>query len=252
MKSGWGTEVAVLSYQLLFAPLIKRWERYSPLSDDDKQAVLALSCQPRSFGRDAYLVRDGEPAVNCHLLLTGHGFRQKLVKSGARQIISIHLPGEFVDLQNLFFDVGDHNVQCCNRSDVAVIPKAALIQIAAERPSVARAMWLDTLIDASISREWVVNVGRRDAKTRIAHLLCELVTRARNAGQTRNDSCEFPMTQEQIADATGLTPVHTNRTLQTLRRDGLISLSSSKLTVLDWERLSEHGDFSERYLHHAG
>lgn len=207
--------------------------------------------QLRSCQRDAYLVREGEAANSCHLLLSGFAYRQKLVASGARQIISIHIPGEFVDLQNALLDVTDHNVQCLNRAEVAVIPTTALMTLALERPHVGRAMWLDTLIDSSVFREWVVNVGRRDAKTRIAHLLCELMARMRATGQNEEASCAFPLTQEQIADATGLTPVHTNRTLQALRRGGLISLSASKLTVLDWKRLSEMGDFSERYLHHT-
>jgi len=96
-----------------------------------------------------------------------------------------------------------------------------------------------------------VNVGRRDARERIAHLLCELADRLRSAGLANGQPYDFPLTQEQLADCTGLTAVHTNRTLQGLRRDGLISLSSSQLTILDWDRLAEIGDFNERYLHHA-
>jgi CRP-like cAMP-binding protein len=117
---------------------------------------------------------------------------------------------------------------------------------------VQRAIWLDTLIDSSIFREWVVNVGRRDARERIAHLLCELAARLRSTNPGADgQNYDFPLTQEQLADCTGLTAVHTNRTLQGLRRDGLISLSSSRLAILDWDRLAEIGDFNERYLHHS-
>jgi CRP-like cAMP-binding protein len=121
----------------------------------------------------------------------------------------------------------------------------------AAHPNIRRAAWLDTLIDSSVFREWVVNLGRRDARGRIAHLLCELMARLKASGLMDSDVCDFPLTQEQIADATGLTPVHTNRTLQTLRKDGLISLSSNRLTVLDWNKLADAGDFNDRYLHHA-
>jgi CRP-like cAMP-binding protein len=147
--------------------------------------------------------------------------------------------------------VADHNVQSLNRCEVAQIPAAALRALGDEYPAIGHAMWLDTLIDSSIFREWVVNVGRRDARTRIAHLLCELALRMQSSGTSLGEALQFPLTQDQLADATGLTPVHTNRTLQSLRKDNLISLSSGSLKVLDWDRLRDVGDFSERYLHHA-
>ena len=120
-----------------------------------------------------------------------------------------------------------------------------------QRPTIGRAILLDSLIEASVFREWVVNVGRRDARTRIAHLLCELAVRLNAAGLADGPEFEFPLTQEQLADATGLTAVHTNRTLQTLRKDGLIKLTAHRLTILDWDALADFGDFSERYLHHS-
>jgi len=151
----------------------------------------------------------------------------------------------------VLLEVADHSVQSLGRSEVAVVPKQAMLDLMARRPRVDRALWLDTLIDASIFREWVVNVGRRDARGRIAHLLCELVLRLRSAGLCTDDACDFPLTQEQLADATGLTAVHTNRIIQALRREEIISLSTHRLTVLDWERLAHVGDFGERYLHHG-
>jgi CRP-like cAMP-binding protein len=203
------------------------------------------------FTKDSFIVREGETASNCGLLLRGFAYRQKFVGNGARQIISLHIPGEFVDLQNCLLPLADHNVQSLDQSELALIPKAALLDLANRYPNLAKAMWRDTLVDASIFREWVVNVGRRDARTRIAHLLCELALRLEASGAVRDGVYQFPLTQEQLADATGLTAVHTNRTLQGLRKDGLISLSSNALVVLDWQRLRDVGDFSERYLHHA-
>jgi CRP-like cAMP-binding protein len=111
-------------------------------------------------------------------------------------------------------------------------------------------MWTETLIDASIFREWVVNVGRRSAKARVAHLLCELALRLDKIGAGKDGNYEFPLTQEQLADATGLTPVHTNRTLQALRTDRLIELNGRSLKVIDWPDLRRVGDFDELYLHH--
>jgi CRP-like cAMP-binding protein len=233
------------------APLARRWQRNIALTDAEQTALIALPATRRMFAKDAFIVREGETSSTCGLLLKGFAYRQKFVGNGARQIISLHIPGEFIDLQNCLLPIADHNVQSLDQSEIALIPKASLLDLATHHPNIARAMWLDTLVDSSIFREWVVNVGRRDARTRIAHLLCELALRLQASGAVRDGVHRFPLTQEQLADATGLTSVHTNRTLQALRREGLISLTSNALVVLDWERLRDVGDFSERYLHHA-
>jgi len=236
----------------LLAPLARRWERRVPLSNAEREALVALPATRKSFAKDAYVVHEGEMTSSCALLLKGFAYRQKFVGEGARQIISLHIPGEFVDLQNCLLPVADHNVQSLDQTDFAFVPKAALLELTARFPNLGKAMWLDTLIDASIFREWVVNVGRRDARTRLAHLFCELALRLEASGAVRDGVYHFPLTQEQLADATGLTAVHTNRTLQALRKEGLINLAHSALIVLDWERLRDVGDFSERYLHHMG
>lgn len=230
-------------------PLVRRWSKYVNLPADDRDAILGLPFTRKSFGKEAYLVREGQRTTDCSLLLRGFAFRQKLLRNGSRQIISFHIPSEFVDLQNGLLGVADHNVQSLDPSEAAIIPRAALTDLAAERPAIRLAMWTDTLVDASLFREWVVNVGRRDSRARIAHLLCELVVRLENIGDGDNGRFDFPITQEQLADATGLTAVHTNRTLQSLRRDGLIQLTSRSLTILDWQGLREVGDFDELYLH---
>jgi CRP-like cAMP-binding protein len=229
--------------------LVRRWSKHAELSPEDRAALLSLPFAVKTFGKDAYIVREGQTATDCCLLLKGFAYRQKLVRDGSRQIISFHIPSEFVDLQNGMLGVADHNVQSLNRSDVAVIPRDALIAATEARPAIRTAMWIDTLIDASIFREWVVNVGRRNARTRIAHLLCEMALRLEQNGDGKDGSFDFPVTQEQLADATGLTSVHTNRTLQALRREGLIQLTAGSLEVLDWERLRQAGDFDELYLH---
>ena len=195
------------------------------------------------------MVREGERTTDCSLLLRGFAFRQKLLRNGSRQIISIHIPTEFVDLQNGLLGTADHNVQSLDGSEAAIIPRSALLEAAANSSGIRLAMWIDTLLDASIFREWVVNVGRRDSRARIAHLLCELVFRLKKIGAGDGGAFDFPLTQEQLADATGLTAVHTNRTLQSLRKEGIIQLTARSLTVLDWDRLSEVADFDELYLH---
>ena len=192
----------LLDNRFLLEPLFKRWDRRLAISKDDKEALLALPWSHRVFARDAYIVREGEPALTCALLVSGFAFRQKLVDSGARQIISFHVPGELVDAQNALLDVADHSVQSLNRAAVALIHKNILADLMSARPRIRQAIWIDSLIDASIFREWVVNLGRRNARARIAHLLCEFAHRLKSAGVGEGESYDFPLTQEQIADAT--------------------------------------------------
>jgi CRP-like cAMP-binding protein len=232
------------------ARLVRRWGRAVNFSNEDRAAIHSLPFTRRTFARSAYLVREGEPTANCTLIVRGFLFRQKLLPDGARQIVAIHIPGEFADLQNGLLQIADHNLQSLTASEVLIVPKASLEELMEKSPATARATLIDTLIDSSIFREWVVNVGRRDARARIAHLLCEMMARLRASDAADGEMCDFPLTQEQIADATGLTAVHTNRVLQGLRRDGLIRLESGRLTILDWDNISEVADFNERYLHH--
>jgi len=230
-------------------PLVRRWGKRCALSDTDREAVLGLPVTRKSFSKDAYMVREGQRTTECTVLVRGFAYRQKLLSDGDRQIISFHIPSEFVDLQNGVLETADHNVQSLNHCEVAAVPRSALMDLADAYPAIRLAMWIDTLIDSSVFREWVVNVGRRDSRARIAHLLCELALRLERTGAGRDGIFNFPLTQEQLADATGLTAVHTNRTLQSLRRDNLIQLSNGTLRVLDWKGLCEVGDFDELYLH---
>lgn len=221
----------------------------SPLDENDRAAIGALPYTLRTVDPASYLVREGERPERCPFIVAGFAYRQKLTSDGARQIISIQIPGDFTDLQNLFLRESDHNVQALTRATIADISIPALRELVLTRPAVAKAMWVDALIDASIFREWIVNVGRRDARARIAHILCELAVRLDAAGIGGEYRYELPMTQEQLADAVGLTPVHVNRVLKSLTEDGLIERDKRTISVGDWGRLKSVGDFTERYLH---
>ncbi|HYG47920.1 MAG TPA: Crp/Fnr family transcriptional regulator [Allosphingosinicella sp.] len=229
--------------------VLRRLESRGPLSPEDRAAVRALPFQPRTIEPAAYLVREGEPPEMCALLLSGFAYRHKVTGEGERQIMSVHMRGEFLDLQNSFLEVADHNVQALTRCDVAMVPVPALRKLAHDHPQVGRAMWIDTLIDAAIFREWIVNVGRRDSISRISHLLCEFALRLQAAGLAQDHRYEMPMTQEQIADCTGLTPVHVNRVLKELGRLGLIDREKRSVNIVKWDRLQQIGDFNTRYLH---
>lgn len=230
-------------------PLVRNLASHAPLDEGDCDALRDLPYTLRTFEPASYLVREGDPPLSCAVLISGFAYRQKLTGDGARQILSIHIPGEPLDFQNTYLREADHSVQMLSRGELAFIPCEALHELARARPAVAHAILIYSLIEASIVREWVLNVGRRNARARLAHVLCEFAIRLEAAGLADGGGCELPMTQEQLADAIGLTPVHVNRTLKTLESEGLISRDRRHVSFPDWNGLREAGDFNQRYLH---
>ena len=229
--------------------MITKLEIRAPLENGDREALLSLPYRLQTFDPGNYLVREGSSATHCALIVSGFACRHKVTIDGARQIISVHIPGDFIDLEGAMLAIADHNVQTLTRCELALVPLEAVRRLATEHPNIARAMWVDALVDSSIFREWVVNVGRRDARARIAHLLCEFARRLEVAGLANHEGYELPMTQEHLADATGLTPVHVNRTLKALEREGLVVRNRRFVGIPDWEHLRAVGGFSELYLH---
>jgi len=229
--------------------LLARLEKLSPLDDADRAATLALPHRVRALNRHDYIVREGSRAEHSCLLLEGYLGRHKIVADGARQIVSVHMTGDMVNMQNSLLPQADHSVQALTDAVVALIPGQAIVDLAAARPAVAIAMWLDTLIDGAIFREWIANVGRRDASARTAHLLCEFGLRQEEAGLGTRSRYDLPLTQSDLADALGLTSVHVNRTLKRLEEAGLISRKNRAVTISSWNALREVGDFDPTYLY---
>ena len=229
--------------------MIRKFERRASLSDADREALLGLPFRMTRAEPGRYLVREGAVADHSILIISGLAYRHKISADGSRQIVSIHIPGDFVDLEGSLLKVADHNVQALTRCDLATVPRAALREVLLAHPQVAYAMWIDTLIDASIFREWIMNVGRRDARERLAHIFCEFALRLESAGMGSTTGYELPMTQEQLADATGLTAVHVNRTLKAMDAEGLIKRERRFILIPDWEKLRTVAGFSELYLH---
>ena len=229
--------------------LVRTLELHHRLSSEDRDAVCALPCRVRWMEAQAYSVREGDRPERCAIILSGFAFRHKVTGDGERQIMSINIPGEALDFQNLFLEESDHNVQMLTRSEVAEVPMAAVQELVLARPNVARAILVNTLVEASVFREWTLNIGQRDSRTRIAHLLCEFAFRLSRHGFQPAGDYELPMTQEQLADATGLTAVHVNRVLKGLEADGLIDRTRRIISFPDWDALRSVGDFNSRYLH---
>ncbi len=231
-------------------PLVRKLGYWVDLDAGDRDAIRALPHQIKRLEQHHYIIRDRDIATHSCLLISGFAVRHKIVGGGYRQIVAIHMKGEMVDLQNSMLGTADHSVQMLTPGQIAMIPREDVVRLAFDRPNVGRAMWFDTLVDGSIFREWIANVGRRDARTRVAHLLCEFALRLKVAGLGDELGYQLPMTQEQLGDATGLTSVHVNRTLKQLEADGLIDrVSPRAISIGDWKKLSDVGDFDSHYLH---
>lgn len=230
-------------------PLIAKLASIVALSDEERQALASLPMQVQEIRADQDLVREGDRPSRCCLLIEGFFCRYSMTGEGKRQILSFHIPGEIADLQSLHLRTMDHTLQTLTRCKVGFVTHETLQDLCRRHPRIMAALWRETLIDGAIFREWMINIGRREAYPRACHLLCELVTRLGAVGLVQDHTCELPLTQGELADALGVSGVHANRVLQEIRRDGLIGLKRSTLTVLDWEGLKRAGEFEPTYLH---
>lgn len=229
-------------------PFLAKLETLAPLSDEDRAALIAICADPRELGARRTIVREGERSGFVHLILSGWASRYSALPNGTRQITAFLIPGDVCDLHASVLGEVDDNVATLTRARITYVPRETMQALAA-RPAIARALWWATMADSAVLRGWLVNVGRRDAGESIGHLMCELYVRMRNVGLTTDHSYDLPLTQEEIADALGLTPVHVNRVLQRMRRDGLISLAGGALTIHDYRRLEKVSGFNPNYLH---
>jgi CRP-like cAMP-binding protein len=232
--------------------LIRRLEIFFALTESEKEALLNLPLQVTTLRADQDIVREGDRPTRSCVLLEGFACTSKVTAEGKRQITAFHIPGDIPDLQSLHLEVLDSSLGTLTPCKVGFIQHEALHQLCDRHPRIARALWRETLIDASIFREWTVNVGRREAYARIAHILCELMARLEAVGLTKDHTCEIPITQNELADATGLSNVHVNRVLQELRGDNLIIFKGSTLEIPDREKLNKAGEFDPTYLHLDG
>ena len=230
-------------------PLVDKLQLWTTFSDEDKVALLALPFTVRHLKPGYHVVWDGDKPQYCCLLIHGFAYRHKIVRDGKKQIFSLHMDGDLIDLQNSLLGRADHNVETLTDCDIAMIPIDAIRKIAFDRPAIGMAMWYDTLVEGSIFREWIANIGRRTARARIAHLICEFAMRLKAAHLGDSDGFTVPMSQEWISDAVSLTSIHVNRVLKSLQADGLIHRSRRWIEIRDWDGLAEVGDFNPAYLH---
>jgi len=234
----------------LLDPLTRKLEQFVRLSVTDRHVLgLAASHRIRKFAARTDIIREGEQPRDVHFILSGWACRYKQLEDGRRQVVALFLPGDICDLNVFILQQMDHSIGTITAVTIADLSREFLEQIRTGYPRVATALWWETLVSVSIQREWTLNLGQRTASERVAHLLCELFFRLRVAGLTQDANCDFPLTQADLADATGLSKVHVNRTLQELRADKLIVLRERTLSILDFERLASVGLFNAHYLH---
>ena len=231
-------------------PLIKRLEEYADLSGPSRKALLEIVAKPvREVARRRDLIRQGANPECVYLIHRGWACRYKMLPDGRRQIVDFLVPGDLCDLNIYILSRIDHSIGAVTPLEVITIDRDELEALTQDYPEITRALWWQELVSKACNREWIVNVGARSAIERIAHLLCEIFLRLESIGLTDGYSCEFPLTQSDIADATGLTPIHVNRTMQQMRREGLVSLSRRRLTIPDMQALKGRGLFNPDYLH---
>ncbi len=224
-------------------------ERFTRLSSDERAALAQLARNVRVIDARRDLMCEGDEPRFVHLVLDGWGCRYKTLPDGKRQIVGIFLAGDFCDVNVFILNHMDHSVGAVTRLKVAVITPDEMRALTAERPRITQALWWQELMAMSIQREWTLNLGQRTAYERLGHLMIELYVRLEAVGRAADGRCDFPLTQNDLADATGLTAVHVNRTLQELRRDRLIELERKQLQILDLPRLMDATMFNPNYLH---
>lgn len=228
--------------------LVARLKHLYPLSADEERVLQGAFSGTVTVAKDTDIVLDGDHPTQCSLLMEGFVYRYKLLPDGRRQILAFHVPGDIFDSQSFLLDTMDHSVAALTAAKIGVISHAAMREITEDFPRITRALWKETLAEAAIFRQWLTSAGRRSAYQRLAHLTCELYVRERAADLGETLSIPWPFTQLELGDALGLTPIHINRTLQQLRRAGLIAIRGGTMRILDWDGLVEAGEFDPCYL----
>lgn len=233
--------------RLALAAFLNRLCKRSLLNEEEQAAILSLPATSRQVHANRDVVRLGEQLDHSCLIADGYVARFDQNAQGDRQITALHIPGDMADLHSVVQPEATSALQAITTATVLRVPHRAIRAVAASYPAVAEALWRDCMVDASILAQWIVNVGRRDAKARLAHLLCEVVTRLGLASSGNTITFPFRVTQNQLADMASITAVHANRTIQALRRDGLADIRPIT-RILDWEALERVADFDAGYL----
>jgi CRP-like cAMP-binding protein len=239
---------APASPQPLHALLARKLNNYDVVTEAEVGVLERAIRGTRIFEANQDMVRADDRPSYSSVLVEGWAARSRTLEDGARQITSIHVPGDFIDLHSFLLRKMDHSVVALSACRIAAVPHDRLRVISEEQPHLSRLLWLNTLVDAAIHRNWIVAMGRLSAESQMAHLICELYTRLAAVDIARDYEFEFPLTQAVVADVLGLSLVHVNRTLREIRGLKLVNWRSRMVKILDWERLVEFAQFDPTYL----
>ncbi|HKT15765.1 MAG TPA: Crp/Fnr family transcriptional regulator [Allosphingosinicella sp.] len=229
--------------------LVRKLRARDALSAEEEQVLRDSVSETREVGAGKVIVRAGSDVHESTLLVHGIIARYKDLAGGERQIQELHVDGDFVDLHGFLLKRLDHNIGAVSRCRIAAVPHGTLKRITELYPHLVRMLWFSTVLDAAIQRETILSVGRRSAVARIAHLMCEMCIRLEVGGKATRERFMLPMTQTDIADATGLTPVHVNRMLKQLREQEILTFRNGEVVIHDWSRLAAIAEFNPIYLH---
>ena len=228
---------------------LKKLKRRIEISSDEERALRSVVTETRRVGPDQVLIRSGQELNVSLLLIDGWLARSKDLPGGQRQVTQLHVAGDFADLHSFTLKCLDHDVMTLSDCIIGVAPHERIKDVTERFPRIARYYWFSTNVDAAITRELALSLGQRSAISRMAHLFCELHVRLDAVGHARDDGFDFPLTQRELSECLGLTVVHANRTLQELRRRGLIELGNQRLTIRDRRGLDGIAEFDPSYLY---
>ena len=231
-------------------PVVRRLNALRPLSESGIAAIrVAVRERPAKAAAGEDLACEGDRCDSVRVFLSGWACRYKALEDGRRQIVGFILPGDTCDAYAYLLPTLDYSIATLTPVTYCELDRLAFERLMSADGSVAEAFHCEMLTGRAIQREWAINLGRRDALERVAHIICELFERLRVVGLTESNSFAFPVTQMDLADATGLSTVHLNRTLQELRASSLITLRDRSMTILDQQALRNTGMFNPNYLH---
>ena len=229
--------------------LIRKLRARHEVSAEEEQALRGMRWSERRFERNQVMVRSGEELDHSMLLLSGFVVRSKLANDGSRQIVETNMAGDFIDLHGFILKRLEHEISAASRCGVAMVPHEELKRITHARPRLTRVLWFQTLVDAAIHREWMLVLGKKRSRARIAQFFCEMHSRLQLVGLANTGGYELPFSQEELADITGMTPVHLNRCLKELRDGGLVTFRNGRVELHNVEGLRRDAQYDPAYLH---
>ncbi len=232
-------------------PLVLKLSQSGLLTEEDHVTLANLTLAPRPVPPETVLVEQDGPVESVPLVMSGIAYRYKLLHDGRRQILGLLMPGDFCNVQAAVLGRSDHFTATLTECEVVRLPRETMDELTLAPTRIARALWWSTLVDESILRAWLTNMGQQEASRQLAHFLCEFLLRLQVVGQADAHGCRLPLRQDKLADILGITRVHVSRTLAELRDLGLVELSGRYLSVPEFLRLQSYCEFDAAYLHLA-